>query len=111
MINADRMRLDGQRRKAAQYFVENFSREERYLIVFARDFETYLSAFSADNFKSEEKREGLRWDFFFSFQSLRKRMAEYSWGKDFLNSHGIDFRAVRKLFFALFTAEEISRWS
>ena len=104
----ERMRLDDQRRRAAQYFCENFSREERYLIVFERDLEKYLNAFAADNFKSAEKREGLRWDFYFDFLSLKSRMKEYKWSKKFLLSHGIDFVAVRNLFFALFTAEEIS---
>ena len=102
------MLLDDQRRRAAQYLVNNYEREQRYLIVYERDMEKYISAFSADNFKSAEKREGLKWDFAFDFLGLQERMAEFRWSKEFLADVGIDFKAAKKLFFSLLTAEEIA---
>lgn len=106
--NADRLLLDEQRKKAAKWLCENFSREQRYLIVYERDFAKYLSAFSADKFKSAEKREGLRWDFYFDYKKLTSLMKEFKWSKKFLAQNGIDFVAVRNLFYSLFTAEEIA---
>ena len=106
--NQDRINLDIQRRKAAEFMVRNYSREERYLIVFSRDFSRYIDAFTNDRFKTPEKREGLRWDFFFDFQSLKSRMEEYKWSKKFLLENGIDFKTIRKMFFSLFSADEIA---
>lgn len=106
--NQDRIALDIQRRKAAEYMVQNYSREERYLIVFSRDFSRYENAFTSDNFKTNEKREGLRWDFYFDFISLKAKMKEYRWSKDFLAERGINFTLLKRLFYSLFTAEEIA---
>ena len=106
--NADRIELDIQRRKAADYLVKNYSREQRYLIVYSRDISKYIDAFTNNRFKSEEKREGLKWDFLFDFIGLKDRMSEYRWSKDFLAENGIDFRTARKLIFSLFSADEIA---
>ena len=37
--NTDRQQLDSKRSQAAQYFVQNFSREKRYLIILSRDLQ------------------------------------------------------------------------
>lgn len=99
------------RQAAAKFLCERYSREERFLLIYERDLSKYVSAFTADKFKSEDKREMLRWDFFACFNSFKKMMKECKWSKKFLASYGIDFVAVRNLFFATFTAEEIARWS
>ena len=98
--NADRLRLDAQRCQAAQYFTEKFSREERYLIVFARDFSEYLK--SSDWLKSCEARSCQKYfDFLLDFDSLKEKMKEFRWSSDFLKENGIDFREIRKLYFAV----------
>lgn len=107
----DRIALDIERRKAAQYLVQKYSREQRYLIVYSRDISKYIDAFTNNRFKSEEKRESLRWDFLCDFIGLKSKMNEYRWSKDFLAENGIDFRAARKLIFSLFSAEEIASTS
>lgn len=96
----DRKRLDAQRCAAAQYFVKNYSREKRYLIIFERDFSRYLS--SADFLKSEEaKNFQVYYDFLSDFEELKEKMKEFSWSKDFLKENGIDFREIKKLFFSV----------
>lgn len=104
----DREKLNLQRLSAAKWMINNFSREQRYLIVLSRDLSRYLDAFSADKFKSAEKKESLRWDFYFDYKKLSSLMKEYRWSKKLLLSNGIDFVAVRNLFFTLFTAQEIA---
>ena len=94
------------RQQASKWICENFSREERYLFVFARDFEKYLNAFQADNFKMPEKREQMRWDFYFDFLSLRNRMSEFGWNKKILAENGIVFKPIKNLFYRLFSEEE-----
>ena len=96
----DRKRLDAQRCAAAQYFVKNYSREKRYLIIFERDFSRYLS--SADFLKSEEaKNFQVYYDFLSDFAELKEKMKEFSWSKDFLKENGIDFQEIKKLFFSV----------
>lgn len=99
------------RKKAAEGLINYFSREERYLKILARDLSCHLSAFSANNFKSEGKREQKRVDFFYDFQTLREKMSEYRWSKEFLAENGIDLSSLRKLYFRLFSREEIAAWS
>lgn len=98
--NADRERLDSQRTAAARYFAENYSREQRYLIVFARDFAQYLA--SSSWLKSEEAKQSQKfYDFFCDFEDLKSKMKEFSWSADFLKENGIDFREIRRLYFAV----------
>lgn len=79
------------------------SRENRYLISFARDFKNFLS--NGDYYKKhlEEAKEksNTYWDFIVSFDSLKEKMAEFKWSKDFLKENGIDFAAIRSLYFAV----------
>lgn len=98
--NSDRMRLDSERSRAAQYFCERYSREERYLRIFARDFSAYLKSsvwLQSDAAKVEQKY----YDFLLDFESLREKMREFRWSSDFLAANGIDFKEIRKLYFAL----------
>lgn len=98
--NEDRKRLDCERSQAARYFAERYSREERYLRIFARDFSRYLS--SADYLRSSESRKvQVYYDFLLDFERLKELMKEFRWSKEFLLGHGIDFVAVRKLYFSV----------
>ena len=97
--NEDRMRLDSQRTQAAQYFAENYSREKRYLIIFARDFAGFLN--SSDYLHKKKTEEQYYFDFLCAFDNLREKMKEFSWSSDFLLENGIDFKAIRKLYFAV----------
>lgn len=98
--NPDRLRLDSERTAAAKYFVRNFSREKRYLIIFARDFNIYLQ--SANWLQSDEAK-GIQkfWDFLCDYKSLREKMQEFRWSKEFLAENGIDFKSIKKLYFAV----------
>lgn len=98
--NADRLRLDAQRYLAAQYFTEKFSREERYLLIFARDFSDYLK--SSDWLQSADARSCQKYfDFLIDYEDLKSKMQEFRWSKDFLLENGIDFAAIRNLYFAV----------
>lgn len=98
--NSDRMQLDCDRSRAAQYFSERFSREQRYLKIFARDFQAYLK--SGDWLKTQESRDKQKYfDFLLDFDSLKEKMQEFRWSADFLKDNGIDFKEIRKLYFAV----------
>ena len=98
--NPDRLRLDSERTAAAKYFVRNFSREKRYLIIFARDFSAYLN--SAEWLKTAEAKSKQKfYDFLCDFKDLREKMQEFRWSKEFLSENGIDFKSIRKLYFAV----------
>ena len=94
-----RMDIKQQQKKAMTYIIENFSREERFLIMFRRDCEKYVSCFTSENFSDNGKREMVIGEFHQTFHSLRDKMNEFHWTKDFLKENGIDFKTLRKLFF------------
>ena len=96
----DLERRDYERKISAKYLVEKFSREERYLRIFSRDFANYLQ--SAKWLQSDEARKVQKfYDFLADFENLRAKMTEFRWTKDFLLANGIDFLAVRKLYFSV----------
>lgn len=97
--NEDRLRLDSERNKAAQYFMENFTREERYLKVFSRDFSGFLK--SADYLLKKDTANQYYFDFLLSFEELKDKMMEFRWSKEFLLENGIDFVSIKKLYFAV----------
>lgn len=98
--NEDRKRLDSQRSQAAQFFARNYSREQRYLIILARDFEKYLS--SAAFLQSDDaKSVQVYYDFLLDFERLKELMKEFRWSKEFLAENGIDFQAAKKLYFSV----------
>ena len=97
--NEDRLRLDSDRNKAAQFFVENYSREERYLKIFFRDFSGYLK--SADYLLKKDTANQYYFDFIISFEELKDKMKEFRWSKEFLSKNGIDFVSIKKLYFAV----------
>lgn len=98
--NEDRVRLDSVRSSAAKYFADHYEREQRYLIVFARDFSEYLN--SAKWLQSPDARLQQKYfDFLLDFESLKAKMQEFCWSKDFLKENGIDFAAIRKLYFSV----------
>lgn len=97
--NNDRQQLDCKRSQAARYFADRYSREQRYLVIFARDMEKYL--LSADYLMTKDMEHQFYWDFLCDFERLKELMKEYRWSKEFLLENGIDFVAVRKLYFAV----------
>lgn len=89
-----------EQKKACDYMMKNFSREERFLRIYARDFAGYLD--SAAWLQSEEARKFQKYyDFLADFAGLREKMKEFRWSKDFLMLNGIDFSALKKLYFAV----------
>ena len=99
MKNNDRQQLDSKRSQAAQYFVENFSREKRYLIILSRDLENEFSMIQ--NLGIEKARDFQKfWDFILDFEKLQALMKEFRWSCEFLKENGIDFKSYRKLYFA-----------
>lgn len=99
MKNEDRQQLDCKRSQAAQYFVQNYSREKRYLIILSRDLENEFSMIQ--NLGIEKSREFQKfWDFILDFEKLQSLMKEFRWSSEFLKENGIDFKSYRKLYFA-----------
>lgn len=98
-MNKDRLQLDSQRTLAARFFCERYSREERYLKIFERDFSNYLS--SEEYLLQKDTEHQFYFDFLADFQSLCEKMKEFSWSPGFLNEHGINFKKIRKLYFAV----------
>lgn len=100
MCNSDRQQLDYQRGRAAQYFVQNFSREKRYLIILSRDLQAECSMIQ--NLGIEKAREFQKfWDFILDFEKLQALMKEFRWSSEFLKENGIDFKTYRKLYFSV----------
>ena len=100
MMSEDRKRLDSQRSQAAQFFVKNYSREQRYLIILSRDLESEFSMIQ--NLGIEKSREFQKfWDFILDFEKLQALMKEFRWSSEFLKENGIDFKSYRKLYFAV----------
>lgn len=99
MMSEDRKRLDSQRSQAAQFFVKNYSREKRYLIILSRDLESEFSMIQ--NLGIEKSREFQKfYDFLCDFEELQSLMKEFRWSCEFLKENGIDFKTYRKLYFA-----------
>lgn len=97
--NNDRQQLDSKRSQAAQYFVHNYSREKRYLIILSRDLESEFSMIQ--NLGIEKARDFQKfWDFILDFEKLQALMKEFRWSSDYLKENGIDFKSYRKLYFA-----------
>lgn len=96
----ERERLDIERRKAAEYLIKNYSREERYLIIYERDFREYLKS-AAWLVTAEAKKHCKPFEFMADFENLKRKMAEFRWSKDFLKTRGIDFVAIRKLYYSV----------
>ena len=100
MRNEDRQQLDSKRSQAAQYFVQNFSREKRYLIILSRDLESEFSMIQ--NLGIEKARQFQKfWDFILDFEKLQALMKEFRWSCEFLKENGIDFKSYRKLYFSV----------
>ena len=100
MRNEDRQQLDYQRSQAAQYFVQNFSREKRYLIILSRDLRAEF--LMIQNLGIEKSKEFQKfWDFILDFEKLQALMKEFRWSADYLKENGIDFKSYRKLYFSV----------
>ena len=100
MNNEDRMQLDSKRRQAAQFFVQNYSREQRFLIILSRDLESEFSMIQ--NLGIEKARDFQKfWDFILDFEKLQALMKEFRWSSEFLKENGIDFKSYRKLYFSV----------
>lgn len=95
-----RKQLDFQRGLAAKYFVSNYSREQRYLIVLSRDLEDeykMIQQIGIEKSKSFQKF----YDFLLNFEQLKEMMKEFRWSKEFLLNNGIDFVSYKKLYFSV----------
>ena len=100
MRNEDRQQLDYHRSQAAQYFVQNFSREKRYLIILSRDLQNEFDMIQ--NLGIEKARQFQKfWDFICDFEKLQALMKEFRWSSDYLKENGIDFKSYRKLYFSV----------
>ena len=100
MRNEDRQQLDYQRSQAAQYFVQNYSREKRYLIILSRDLQNEFDMIQ--NLGIEKARQFQKfWDFILDFEKLQALMKEFRWSSDYLKENGIDFKSYRKLYFSV----------
>ena len=100
MNNEDRMQLDSKRRQAAQFFVQNYSREQRFLIILSRDLENEFSMIQ--NLGIEKARDFQKfWDYILDFEKLQTLMKEFRWSSEFLKENGIDFKSYRKLYFSV----------
>ncbi len=94
----DKLQLEKQRAKAVQYVLK-MEREQRYLFVFSAEFEQYLNC--ADWLQTDAaKLQQKYYDFLCAFESLREKMREFRWNKEFLTENGIPFKEIRKLYFA-----------
>ena len=100
MRNEDRRRLDYNRGQAARFFCENYSREKRYLIILARDLQKNYNAISELGIEKAKSFQ-LFYDFILDFENLKEKMSEFRWTGDFLRENGIDFKSLRKLYFAV----------
>lgn len=98
-MNAEKQRQLAERVKSFRYF-HNLDREERYLIIFQRDISNYLG--SANWLQSKEAKTCQKfYDFQICFESLKEKMQEFRWSKDFLKANGIDFVALKKLYYSV----------
>ena len=86
--------------KLAAFGNERFTREERYLKIFARDLQKGFKAISEMGIENARK-EQLFFDFQIVFEDLKEKMSEFRWSSETLKENGIDFKAIRKLYFAV----------
>ena len=79
------------------------SREQKYLLSFSEDFKEYLKngEWYINNLDEARKVSNTYWDFLCAFEDLRERMKEFSWTAEKLLEHGINFKEIRKLYFAV----------
>ena len=79
------------------------SREERYLISFAADFERFLQCenWFVNNTAKAKEVSNTYWEFLSAFESLKERMKEFRWSSDFLKKKGINFPKIQRLYFAV----------
>jgi len=85
----------------AMTYMLTLPREQRLLIMFQQDSEKYISCFSSDKFKSQAAREMIIGELKETFEFLKSKMVEFRWNKKFLLANGIDFIALRNLYFQL----------
>lgn len=111
-LSRDRKLLDYQRSRAAQYFCENYSREQRYLIILSRDLaKEYRAITEMGIMKAEEvlqtdlkdSAKQIYFDFIGDFEKLKDLMSyhKFHWSKEFLKENGIDFVSYRELYSAV----------
>ena len=82
------------------------SREERYLISFAADFERFLQSgeWFVNNLEKAKEVSNTYWEFISAFESLKEKMSEFRWSSDFLKKKGINFPKIQRLYFAVAAA-------
>ena len=79
---------------------DNYSREEKHLIILSRDLSKDFRAISALGI-DEARKHQVFYDFLCDFEKLKELMKEFRWSKDLLKENGIDFISLRNLYFAV----------
>lgn len=82
---------------------KSYSREQKYLLSFAEDFKECLEQgeWWKNNLETAREKSKTYWDFICLFDSLKEKMNEFHWTCEFMKANGIDFKSLRKLYFAV----------
>ena len=100
MTAEDQKARNRQDRARAVRWLLTHEREERYLISFSIEYSEFEKSF--EWLRSVEARSEQKfYDFQIFFESLKAKMSEFRWSKDFLLAHGIDFAKAKKQYFAM----------
>ena len=86
--------------RAQRYFCGEFDREKRYLLILSRDLQKGFSAINSIGIEKAKELQ-LYYDFICDFEKLKQLMFEFRWSGEFLAANGIDFKALKKLYFAV----------
>lgn len=87
-----------------------FNREQRYLILFAKDLAHNFGCITANgiiklseiaNLNCSDSLKQNYFDFVCTYENLCDKMKEFRWSADFLADNGINFKEYRKLYFAV----------
>ena len=113
-MNAEKERQLAERVKSFRYY-KSMPREKSHLDIRKRDllknFDTinqigvakadYVCEHWKDFGFSEQGKCQLYFDFIVQFESLRNDMKEFRWSKEYLKQNGIDFIALKKLYYSV----------
>ena len=96
-INKFQPSRDQQLLAAQKFFVKNYSREERWLIILQRDLQKGFTAINAVGIEKSKDYQ-FYYDFPFDFESLKEKMNEFGWSKKMLKSRGINYNRLEELY-------------
>lgn len=92
----DKERIIHDRLQSYKYMMLRYTAEERHLVIFRRDFDTFLK--SAEYLCTAGKQTQKCYDFIVCYESLLQKMNKYKWSRLYLYKHGIDVGAVEMLY-------------